>query len=697
MHLEKVRVQGFRLLEDVEIIFESGSTVIVGRNNSGKTSLTDVFDRLLGEQQGRLRLEDFSAGIRERFYTAKQLRDNQAETSTVLAELPKISLTLTVRYNPADAGYGPLEPFVIDLDEASNFAVIRLEYAPSERSLPALLDIPAKEGDGDDMHWFYQCLRESLPKAYSLRLTAVDPTGPTNKAAFDSLSPLSALVQCGVVRAQRTLDHAKHGETDVIGKLLGTLYHTATSETAAEADRILAGQLKASVTSIERSIQTEFDNMVSGLLPALEAFGFPSLNDTELRPETSLNVESLLSDHTRIRYTGTHGVHLPEGYNGLGTRNLIYMLLQLEAFHKAYRARPLRPGIHLVFIEEPEAHLHPQMQEVFIAQLATAVAALSQRYPNDPVWRVQFIVSTHASHVANAASFDAIRYFLSAPKADGNRQTKVKDFRKGLDTIPAEDRDFLHQYMTLTKCDIYFADKVILIEGTTERILMPRICRIVDEELASENKLARQYLTTVEVGGAYAEKFYDLLDFLELKSLFITDLDAVYLDTANQPARWKKCPCINGTRTSNQAIKSWFNAAEGDQLPLADLAAKTPEQKTRGFGRIAYQVPEPGADACARSYEDAFILANPAIYPVPENVEPSVYAWEQAQEFKKTENALRYAIRELEWNVPHYIREGLLWLSEPLPAPQEPPPLEPVVAPPPEEPEAITQPVDEPA
>jgi len=677
MHLEKVRVQGFRLLEDVEIMFEVGSTVIVGRNNSGKTSLTDAFDRLLGEQQGRLRLEDFSAGIRGRFLTAKQLRDEGSDAATVIAELPKISLTLTVRYDPADAGYGPLEPFVIDLDEQSTSAIIRIDYTASERSLQALFDMPPKEGDGDDIHWFYQCLRDTLPKAYGLRLTAVDPTDVTNETTFDSLSPLSALIQCGFVRAQRTLDHAKHGDTDVIGKLLGTLYQTATSATAAEADRLLAGQLKASVTSIERNIQTEFDNMVRGLLPALEAFGFPSLNDTELHPETSLNVESLLSDHTRILYTGTHGVHLPEGYNGLGTRNLIYMLLQLETFHKSYRARPVRPAVHLVFIEEPEAHLHPQMQEVFIAQLSTAVSALSQKYPDDPTWQVQFIVSTHASHVANAASFDAIRYFLSTLRPDNTRHTKIKDFRKGLDTITPEDRDFLHQYMTLTKCDIYFADKVILIEGTTERILMPRICKIVDEGLATENKLARQYLTTVEVGGAYAEKFYGLLDFLELKSLFITDLDAVYLDTTNNPARWKKCPCVNGTRTSNSAIKSWFRVPEAEQLSLGDLAGKTPDQKKQGFGRIAYQIPEPGSAACARSYEDAFVLANPAIYPIPEGQDPSIYAWELAQEFKKTENALKYAIRELEWNVPHYIKEGLEWLSEPPPPPEAPPPLEP--------------------
>ena len=52
MRIQKVRVQGFRLLEDVEIMLEPGSTVIVGRNNSGKTSLTDVFERFAGDGGG---------------------------------------------------------------------------------------------------------------------------------------------------------------------------------------------------------------------------------------------------------------------------------------------------------------------------------------------------------------------------------------------------------------------------------------------------------------------------------------------------------------------------------------------------------------------------------------------------------------------------------------------------------------------
>ena len=200
------------------------------------------------------------------------------------------------------------------------------------------------------------------------------------------------------------------------------------------------------------------------------------------------------------------------------------------------------------FVEEPEAHLHPQMQEVFISQLNAATRKLSASYPDEAAWNVQFVITTHSPHVANAASFEAVRYFLNeSPGSSNTRQTKVKDFKKGMSTISSDDKNFLHQYMTLTKCDLYFADKVIMVEGTTERLLMPRLCGFVDKTLDAPHKLARQYVACVEVGGAYAHIFYPLLDFLELKTLVITDIDSTKPvqkenKKGNLITTWEKCP-----------------------------------------------------------------------------------------------------------------------------------------------------------
>lgn len=673
MQIEKVRVEGFRLLQDVEIMLEPNSTVIVGRNNSGKTSFTDVFDRFIGETGARFRLEDFSSASRSKFFDAKELRENKASTAEILATLPKIVLTLTFTYDSTASSLGPLAPFVIDLDIASTTAIVRIEYGPTLATLHTLLDVPsAAEGIDSNTH-FLRLLRERLTEAYSIRVCAIDPTDSTNLRNFEGTAVLAALVQCNFVRAQRTLDHARHGDADVIGKLLGTLFKTAKAPTAAVADQELVAKLKSSVEEIERNVQRDFDEMLKNLLPTMEVLGFPSLNDTELRPETSLNVEALLSDHTKVVYTGVDGVNLPEGYNGLGTRNLIYMLLQLESFHKTYRAKATHPITHLIFIEEPEAHLHPQMQEVFINQLNTAIGKLSANYPDEPAWKVQFVITTHSPHVANAASFEAVRYFLNESQDKTSvRQTKVKDFKKGMASILDDDQDFLHQYMTLTKCDLYFADKAIMVEGTTERLLIPRLCELVDKSLDEKNKLARQYVTCVEVGGAYAHIFYPLLDFLELKTLVITDLDSTKEVKKNKKGKmiptWEKCPVAEGQRTSNAAIKKWFQP-EG-QITPAELVAKTTEEKQSGCRCIAYQIPETSeTDVCARSYEDALVLANPDRFEWPNEQDEATEAWEIAKGLAKVDTALRFAIREKEWTVPRYIREGLEWLSKPPAAP----------------------------
>ncbi len=668
--LTSVCVEGFRLLERVQIAIEEGTTVIVGRNNSGKTSLTEIFDRFLGEQAGRFRLEDFAAAIRPKFLAAKVLRDSDgSDPESVLAELPVIALTLTFSYDKDAGDLGPLSPFVIDLDPDCTTAIARIEYSASLKEISALLEIPAPSNVENPTEILFRHLRAAIPKTYTIKIFAIDPTDPRNRRKFEKITELSTLINTGFVRAQRTLDVGKRGDTDVIGKLLNKLFKTANSLTASPDDQQIADGLKVSVTELETAMQGDFDDRLKALLPSLNIFGFPSLNDTELRPQTTIDVESLLTDNTRIFYTGADGVHLPEGYNGLGSRNLIYILLQLEALHKTYRGTSMRPGTHLVFIEEPEAHLHPQMQEVFIGQLNKAVATLSLRYPQEPAWQVQFIVSTHSSHLANAAQFDAIRYFLNEATAlGGAHRTKVKDFRKGAESISPDDRRFLQQYMTLTKCDLYFADKAILVEGATERILMPRITKLVDEDLATESQLCRQYITTIEAGGAYAHLFYPLLGFLELKTLVITDLDAVKLEDA----RWKKCPCAEGKRTSNSALKSWF---DDPTVSIEALQAKTAADKTKGFCRIAYQMAEDGSAHCARSYEDAFILANLAEFGISNDSSAATNAWGKAQDFRKSEEAIKYAIRKKNWNVPKYIKEGLVWLSEPPPLREEPPPI----------------------
>lgn len=655
MHLHKVIVKNFRLLADVELVLEEQATLVVGRNNSGKTSLSEVIRRFLEDQNPKFQIEDFSNCSYDGFCKALEAKNAGQEHDEVRALIPSIELRLLFQYDPEEPELGPLSDFVIDLDPDCHEALAVARYELRDGAIESLFaDQSACELTDEDRRALFQLLRERVPDLFVANIWAEDPNDPTNRKHM-TMSALRLLLKTGFINAQRGLDDDTSRDTDVLAKVLEGLFTAARSPMADQADQAIAEALQAAVRDIQQTIESGFKDELRKLMPTLHTFGYPGLDGSELETETTLDVERLLSRHTKVRYAGHYGILLPESYTGLGIRNLIFILLRIVSFYRTFRAESTAAGVHLVFIEEPEAHLHPQMQDVFIRQVSKIAQQLSDQEGAPLPWPVQFVVSTHSSHVANAAGFEAIRYFLPTA-ADGVRQTEIKDLREGLRGTPEDHRKFLHQYLTLTRCDLFFADKAILIEGTSERLLLPVIVEKLEEVESDAPKLTSQYITTMEVGGAYAHIFFDLLDFLKLRTLVITDLDSVVAPGGTA------CPVYEGTATSNACLNTWFG--DEDCSPEAVLA-KDDAAKVKGQRRIAFQMPEAEGGPCGRTFEDAFMLANPAMFGIegdnPE--EQAQCAWSKLQKVKKSEFALRYAIFETGWAAPRYILDGLRWLA----------------------------------
>jgi len=666
MKITQISISNFRLLEDVELCLEDCATVIVGRNNSGKTSLTELFRRLLDEKGPIFKLEDFSLYVHEQFWDAYELYRKGKNEVDIRKALPVISTTLTVEYHK-DENLGPLADFVIDLNEECTFAQIAIHYALAPGKIALLF-----AGLDEKKNIFFKTLKERIPKFFEAAIEAQDLNDPTNQKSLGGTN-LRSVLQFSFINAQRALDGASNKEKAVLGKIFEKLFTAAASEAANTGDQATATTLKAAADRVQGQIDKSFNEQLKNLAPTFDLFGYPGLTDPQLRTETVLKVDQLFANHTTVGYLGVNGVNLPESYNGLGPRNLIFILLKLFEFFKEFANRQPASGIHLVFIEEPEAHLHPQMQSVFIRKLEAMRDLFAKHYNNEIPWPVQFVVTTHSSHIANEASFESMRYFLTKehPAGPALYTTEIKNLNIGL-SGEDENLEFLHKYLTLTRCDLFFADIAILVEGTTERLFLPEMIRKFDKAIGNaDRKLGNKYLTIMEVGGAYAQRFFKLLDFLNLRTLVITDLDTTMRAKKENKAgktitTWVKCPVSQGERSSNSCINAWLMSPTGEDLSCSALLEKDAADKTKDNRRLAFQIPHIDNDACGRSFEEAFMLANPDRFEITGESanERETQAWDAAEKVKKTDFALEYAIEKVDWVTPLYIEEGLLWLAD---------------------------------
>lgn len=180
--------------------------------------------------------------------------------------------------------------------------------------------------------------------------------------------------------------------------------------------------------------------------------------------ETSLleNAEDMdLNLITRLNTIANSSFELYQ--NGLGYNNLLFMSAVLGDM------AIVRGGVyqHLLLIEEPEAHLHPQLQELVHTFLSTT----KQGDTN-----IQIIFTSHSPTLASKVDIDNINLIYE----NAHKKYCLPFSETNLADV---DKTYLQKYLDVTKSQMFFAKGIIFVEGISEAILLPEIAKMIDRPL----------------------------------------------------------------------------------------------------------------------------------------------------------------------------------------------------------------------
>jgi predicted ATP-dependent endonuclease of OLD family len=704
-------------LKDVRIDLEGDVTIFVGSNNSGKTSATHVFHSFFNPSE--FSLYDFSADCWAVF--------DEIGASGTVKPLPTITLDLWFKVEAEDI------PRVIellpDLEWGDAPVGLRMEFGPKNPSELLASYREAKDraekcaaGKSDTAPPFqpwpktlYDYLMKRLTEEYRVFYYALDGKrvdkdykdlpGYTPQVLGDATESgakiVRSLLRVDFLHAQRHLsDSDSRGRAEDLSRRLNRFYRRNLKQH--EEDITALAALANSEEQLNNHLAAVFDPT----LKRLNDLGYPGFAEPDLVIKSEMDAETILAGNASVFYAlrdpgeppKNKYLTLPDRYNGLGFKNLIYMVIEVLDFHHRWiEDKEDRPPIHLVMIEEPEAHLHAQLQQVFIRKLTEVLQE------NDPLFTRQFIITTHSPHIIYESTFSPIRYFRRSPNEHRSEVLNLSQFSSSQQYT----KDFLLRYMKLTHCDLFFADAAILVEGNVERLLLP----IMIEKAAKD--LKSRYLSILEIGGAFAHVFRDLVHFLGLTTLVITDLDSVApappaakagvdagsadssSDGGEGPAEAVEgSMCLvstPGAVTSNQTLRTWIPKL----TTISELLGATPEMKTPeptatepAKVRVAYQTQRSVTwngetkTLAGRTLEEAFAYENLAWCqdpaqnalqlcrvkkresPTLDEVVNRIHKRIGGGSFDKTEFALALMMTDSsKWQVPHYIAEGLAWLD----------------------------------
>ena len=648
----------FRRLGKVQLDVDKKTTILVGANNSGKTSILAALRHFLAEgspfgafdislsQWPKLRAlgKEWESLAEDPLTVTGDEEQWKQALQVLLSTMPTLDLWLD-----AEAGmYHYVAPFLSKFSWKGGPVGVRLRLEPASTT-EELKQLawryrtarePVKDMGADSLAWpidlldfwlrepsklgqvrAYKLNAENNPitssKTYVTQALAVDATPIERKH-------LANVIRVDFVAAQRGLGSEEAELRSASGphrigmfsnqllKFARQHLNVASTGHGQRADLIKA------VAEAQRDLDKKIHEAIADSVEEVKVLGYPGLHDPqEIRFRTRIQTADLLDHGTAVQYSmqkESLEELLPEHSIGLGYQNLQSLSYQLVSF-KAARLRPEKGApapVHLVLIEEPEAHLHVQVQRIFPDK---AHKLITPTEADASALKSQLLISTHSSHLAHAEDFDRLRYVRRIARSEASPMPTTEVVNLG--QVFGEDkktRQFAERYFRVQHTDLLFANAAIFVEGVAERMLVPLFMERDFKELNS------RYVSFLDIGGSHAHRLKPLVERLRIPTVIITDIDPCE-EQDGKPKKngdpTKKLVAVANTgqadlQCGNPTLRGWHPKLKMlDDFKEPTDAHMVWNEIEDCVVRFAWQLPVIEADGnWPSSFEDSLVLTN---------------------------------------------------------------------------------------
>ena len=626
MYLKSLEIKNFRkfgdknnivefinsqdISENNEINIAQNTTLIIGKNNSGKTTIIEALDILVNNK--------FSASDFNFFYLKKLFESYKNKNQN--NQFPEIEFKLIINLekneNDDITNLVPLMTLE-DLDDTEIELKIKIVLKEEQKFLDEFKKIMNKKILETEK--FLKIIGQMNKIGYKTKFYRNDDIEIED-------FKLDKLMNVVTIKANNVSD--KNSLKNAFNKIISYRFnekHPKSNEMKKEEIENELDKLNKKITKIIDKKQTkDINHTLSNVI---------SQNNLKIFLNSDLSLDKALNNLINYQYLDK-GIPIPENQFGLGYTNFVMIIANLIDYIDKHEGNMSNSKINLICIEEPETYMHPQMQELFIKYINDAINNLLLKEDKKNL-NSQLVISTHSSHILNSKihsgdGFDNINYVTFK-----NNESKIiiLSDKKLKDIIPEDKKKkeqdeklkilkFIKKHVKFKVSELFFSDAIILVEGNCEYNLLPLY-------IDKNEKLKQKYITFLNIGGAHAFKYRGLLKLLEIPSLIITDLDIEREDTedVSQVEKIEK-----ELKTSNKTLENFNNS----QM-ISDLI----KNKIIIDKNIVVCYQNRIGKFYPTSFEEAFILTNfdnNILNDVLEKIRPGVYEEVMGKEAKNFQN-----------------------------------------------------------